>query len=220
MRTVALLARKGGTGKTTLAVHLSVIAAQAGRRALLVDTDPQRSAGDWWRARQSDMPELVECTARRVPETLQAARDAGVAVAIIDTRPSVEGDTAEIARLADLVLIPVRPGILDLRAIGATAEVVQVVKARAASIVLNAVPAARGLDCEHGLTAEARRALAVYNLPVAPVAIGNRVALAHALIDGRAVTEFEPHGKAAGELRTLFNHVEMILWPEPAPALL
>ena len=51
MRTVALLARKGGTGKTTLAVHLAVLAAETGRRVLLVDTDPQRSAGDWWRVR-------------------------------------------------------------------------------------------------------------------------------------------------------------------------
>ena len=47
-------------------------------------------------------------------------------------------------------------------------------------------------------------------------AIGNRVALAHALIDGRAVTEFEPAGKAAGELRKLFNEMETRLWPEPA----
>jgi chromosome partitioning protein len=50
---------------------------------------------------------------------------------------------------------------------------------------------------------------------MATIAIGNRVALAHALIDGRAVTEFEPDGKAAGELRKLFNEMETT-WPEPA----
>lgn len=214
MRTIAFLARKGGTGKTTLAVHTAVIAAEAGRRVLLVDTDPQRSAGDWWRVRQTNTPRLVECAARRVPEVLKAAEQDGIDLVVVDTRPSVEADTAEIARLADVVLIPVRPGILDLRAIRATVEVLRTVKAHAA-IVLNAVPASRGFG-ENGLTTEARRALADYGLPMAAVAIGNRVALAHALIDGRAVTEFEPDGKAAGELRKLFNEMETALWPEPA----
>ena len=212
MRTLALLARKGGTGKTTLAVHLAVIAAEAGRRVVLVDTDPQHSAGDWWRVRKADVPQLVECTARRVPAVLKAAQADGVDLAVIDTRPSVEADTAEIARLADAVLIPTRPGILDLRAIRATAEVIHALRRNGAAIVLNAVPASRGIG-ENSLTAEARRALASYDLPVSPVAIGNRSALAHALIDGRSVTEFEPTGKAAGELRKLFRHMEKSLWP-------
>jgi chromosome partitioning protein len=101
---------------------------------------------------------------------------------VVDTRPSVEADTAEIARLSDMVLIPTRPGILDLRAIAPTTEVVRTVRPGRAMIVLNAVPASRGFG-ENGLTAEARRALDAYGLSVAGVAIGNRVALAHALID-------------------------------------
>jgi chromosome partitioning protein len=217
MRTVALLARKGGTGKTTLAVHLSVLAAESGRRVLLVDTDPQRSAGDWWRVRKTDDPQLVECAAKRVPAVLEAAARDGIDLAVVDTRPSVEADTADIARLSDMVLIPTRPGILDLRAIAPTTEVVRSVNLpdRATMIVLNAVPAARGFG-ENGLTAEARRALEAYHLPVAEVAIGSRSAFAHALIDGRSVTEFEPNGKAAKELRKLFKHMETILWPDPA----
>ena len=214
MRTIALLARKGGTGKTTLAVHLAVLAAESGRCVLLVDTDPQHSAGDWWRVRKTDVPRLVECAAKRVPAVLQAAEQDGIDLVVVDTRPSVEADTADIARLADLVLIPTRPGILDLRAIAPTTEVVRAAR-HAAIIVLNAVPAARGFG-ENALTAEARRALQSYRLPVAATAIGNRTAFAHALIDGRSVTEFEPHGKAAGELRKLFNHMETILWPAPA----
>ena len=214
MRTIALLARKGGTGKTTLAVHLAVLAAESGRCVLLVDTDPQHSAGDWWRVRKTDVPRLVECAAKRVPAVLQAAEQDGIDLVVVDTRPSVEADTADIARLADLVLSPTRPGILDLRAIAPTTEVVRAAR-HAAIIVLNAVPAARGFG-ENALTAEARRALQSYRLPVAATAIGNRTAFAHALIDGRSVTEFEPHGKAAGELRKLFNHMETILWPAPA----
>jgi chromosome partitioning protein len=177
MRTLALLARKGGTGKTTLAVHLAVLAAEAGRRVLLVDTDPQRSAGDWWRVRQSDTPRLVECVAKRTPEVLALAEQDGIDLVVVDTRPSVEADTAEIARLADLVLIPTGAGILDLRAIAATAEMVRIVQAQrgATMIVLNGVQAGSGFG-ENGLTTEARRALQAYQIPVADVAIGRRVA--------------------------------------------
>jgi chromosome partitioning protein len=218
MRTVALLARKGGTGKTTLAVHLAVLAAEAGRRVLLVDTDPQRSAGDWRRARESDTPRLVECVAKRVPEVLELARQEGIDLVVVDTRPSVEADTAEIARLSDLVLIPTGAGILDLRAIAATADMVRSLRsgARATMIVLNGVQPSPGFG-ENALTVEARRALAAYRIPVADVAIGRRVAFAHALIDGRSVTEFEPRGKAAQELRKLYTHMETVLWPA-APA--
>ena len=218
MRTVALLARKGGTGKTTLAVHLAVLAAEAGRRVLLVDTDPQRSAGDWRRARESDTPRLVECVAKRVPEVLELARQEGIDLVVGDTRPSVEAETAEIARRSDLVLIPTGAGILDLRAIAATADMVRSLRsgARATMIVLNGVQPSPGFG-ENALTVEARRALAAYRIPVADVAIGRRVAFAHALIDGRSVTEFEPRGKAAQELRKLYTHMETVLWPA-APA--
>lgn len=211
MQTVSLLARKGGTGKTTLAVHLAVLAVETHRRVLLVDTDPQRSAGGWWRVRKGEEPRLVECPAGRVPEVLKAAEAEGIDLVVVDTRPSVEADTAEIARLSDMVLIPTRPGILDLRAIAATVEVVARGLAHAL-IVLNAVPPGRGIG-ENALTIEARRALEAYSVPVAAVSIGARVAFAHALIDGRSVTEFEPDGKAAAELRNLFKHMEAVLWP-------
>ena len=160
------------------------------------------------------MLQLVECAAKRVPAVLEAAATDGIDLVVVDTRPSVEADTADIARLSDMVLIPTRPGILDLRAIAATVDVVLSAK-RTGWIVLNAVPAARGFG-ENGLTAEARRALEAYRIPVAETAMGVRAAFAHALIDGRSVTEFEPGGKAARELRKLFKQMETVLWPAPA----
>ncbi|MGB5743794.1 MAG: ParA family protein, partial [Sedimenticolaceae bacterium] len=56
MKTVCLLAQKGGTGKTTLCLHLAVLAAELGRRAEIVDIDPQASASAWRRRRQADVP--------------------------------------------------------------------------------------------------------------------------------------------------------------------
>jgi len=50
MKVLGLLSRKGGVGKTTLALHLSVLAQDGGLRVLLVDLDPQGSAAAWWQA--------------------------------------------------------------------------------------------------------------------------------------------------------------------------
>ena len=210
-KVLAILSQKGGSGKTTLALHLAVIAQEAGLRVVLVDCDPQRSAAGWWRARASETPEMVEAEPAQLGDVIAAASAAGVDLVVVDTRPSVERDTAAVARLADFCLIPSRPSILDLRAIGATVDVVKATR-RQAGIVINARPPGRGFG-EGGLVTEARKGLESYGLSIAPVAVTQRAALAYALIDGRAVTEFEPAGKAAGELRQLWRWTEKKLWP-------
>ena len=48
MRTIAISNYKGGVGKTTSAVNLASIYADAGSRVLLIDLDPQASATDYY----------------------------------------------------------------------------------------------------------------------------------------------------------------------------
>jgi chromosome partitioning protein len=211
MKTLALLSQKGGSGKSTLAVHLAVIAQASGRRTVIIDLDPQRSAAGWWETRTADTPEMVEATPGDLRAVLDAARDDGVDLAVVDTRPSAGADAAAAAAVADLVLIPTRPAIFDLKAISATVDVVASVKAPA-FIVLNGTPAARGIG-EASVTADARRALADYGISVTPISIGLRASLAHALVDGRAVNEFDPTGKAAAEMNKLWQLTEQTLWP-------
>jgi chromosome partitioning protein len=211
MKTLALLSQKGGSGKSTLAVHLAVIAQATGRRTVIIDLDPQRSAAGWWETRTADTPEMVEATPGDLRAVLDAARDDGVDLAVVDTRPSAGADAAAAAAVTDLVLIPTRPAIFDLKAISATVDVVASAKAPA-FIVLNGTPAARGIG-EASVTADARRALADYGISVAPISIGLRASLAHALVDGRAVNEFDPTGKAAAEMNKLWQLTEQTLWP-------
>jgi len=207
MKVLALLSQKGGSGKSTLAVHLAVIAQAAGLRVVLVDLDPQRSAAGWWDTRQAATPELVESTPGELRAVLDAARADGVDLVVVDTRPSAGADAAAAAALSDLVLIPTRPAIFDLRAIGATVGVATAARVPA-YIVLNAVPPPRGHFAEALLTADARRALAAYGIPIAPTSVGLRAPLAHALVDGRAVSEFDPTGKAAAEMTKLWTFME------------
>jgi chromosome partitioning protein len=210
MKTLAILSRKGGAGKTTLAIHLAVIAETTGRRVLLVDCDPQRSATRWYEAREAQTPLLVAAEADKLPATLKAAQADKIDLVIVDSRPSVERDTALIAGEASFVLIPTRPSVLDLQAIGGTIEVVKLAK-RPSAIVLNACPPAR-LFGESAVAHDARTMLSGYQSELVPVSITQRVALANALIDGRAVNELEPSGKAAREMMQLWQFIEGKLW--------
>jgi chromosome partitioning protein len=214
MKIVGLLSRKGGVGKTTIAVHLAVLAQQAGRRTIIIDLDPQRSAAGWWRAREADAPQLIEADPGALRDLLDAARDDGVDLVVIDTRPSVEADAVHVATLADLLVVPTRPAILDLRAILGTLDIVKGATRRA-MIVLNACPASRGVG-EASVTGDARRALAAFGVPVASASIGSRAVFSHALVAGLTAIEAEPGGKAAKEMTALWRTIEKEIADEEA----
>ena len=52
MKTLAIIAQKGGSGKTTLAVHLAVCATRHKLKTALIDLDPQASAYHWNASRE------------------------------------------------------------------------------------------------------------------------------------------------------------------------
>ena len=64
----------------------------------------------------------MSAQASRLTQVLDTARNSGADLAIIDTAPHSESTSLAAARAADLILIPCRPAILDLRAIGQTIE--------------------------------------------------------------------------------------------------
>ena len=198
MKTIAIISQKGGAGKTTLAIHLAVAAEQARKSAAVIDLDPQASATGWGDHRGSDAPAVVSSQAARLAQVLDAARESGAAVALIDTAPHSESAALAAARAADLILIPCRPAILDLRAIHSTIDFAKLA-GKPAAVVLNSVPP-RG-----SLGDDAVEALRVYGVEVCPVRIGSRAVFIHALTEGLTALEHEPQGKGANEIRQLYK---------------
>src|SRR5437762_2738465 len=83
---IAVACQKGGSGKTTIAAHLAVQAGKAGQGpAALIDTDPQGSLGEWWRARDDDTLALATVKLDDLVANPAALRSRGAAIAIIDT---------------------------------------------------------------------------------------------------------------------------------------
>ena len=206
MRVVTIAARKGGVGKSTIATHLSVLAADGDRPVLLLDIDPQRSLTWWWKNREAQTPALIECEARELAKIIDTARAEGVAAVIIDTPPHAENSIMDAMRAADLVLIPTRPGPFDLAGVAGTLDLAGRI-ARPALAVINHAPPRTGAG-EPGIVTEARQALAGMGATVAETVISQRVAFSHAIISGSTVTEYEPDGKAAVELRALWTEIE------------
>ena len=207
MKTVALVSMKGGSGKTTAAVHIAVAAAQQGRNVALLDTDPQQSAARWGDRRAAALPVVLTVPPSRLAAELQRCADAGTDLAIIDTPPRAGSDNAAqaAARVADLVLLPCRPSVLDVEAIADTAARVRAVTAAPVVVVLNAC-APRGQDAD-----QVAAALADVGVQVAPVRIGQRIVLARSLLTGQVAQETEPGGRAAQEVAAVHAFIACTL---------
>jgi chromosome partitioning protein len=198
MRSIAFLSQKGGSGKTTLAVHIAVAAGSNREKAILIDTDPQGSASVWGQARGAKEPNVIKTTAVGTRPLMEEAQTQGSTLAVIDTAPHTISGIDIIASVVDYLLIPCRPSVFDLAAIESSVKIAKAARKRAA-FVLNAC-AARGPE-----VAEAQQVLARHGYPVAPVTIGDRKAFSRAIITGEAVTEFDGDGKAALEIVALWR---------------
>ncbi|MCJ2023952.1 ParA family protein [Methylobacterium sp. J-067] len=209
MQVIAITARKGGVGKTTLSMHLSVLASTPDSPALLIDTDPQRSLAWWHRLRGPDEPRLIEADARELTGLIKAARAEGFGRVIVDTPPHAEDSILSAMRSADLVLVPTRPGPLDLAAVASTLDLAQRV-GKAPLAVINHAPPRTGA-AEPAIVTEARAALEHMGATVAASVLANRVAMSHAILTGSTVNEHEPGGKAAAEVAALWQEIETAL---------
>jgi chromosome partitioning protein len=206
MYVVAIASQKGGAGKSTFAVNLAVLADREGAPALLIDTDAQGSVTVWRKLRRKRTPLLVPCRSRNLPEALDMAREhGGIEWVFIDGPPQNNDDIAAMMRQATLVLIPTRPATFDLAAVPATIAMARKVQ-RPFFVALNAVPPKRG-----GVTptavASARKSIQEMGAPVWRGSVAQRAVYVQALASGEAVTEFEPSGPAADEMRLLWHDV-------------
>ena len=201
MPTIAIVSQKGGSGKTTIAIHLAAAAVRAGKVACIIDTDPQATAAAWGDWRGGSEPEVITTPPARLAKTIEDAAKLGAEIIVVDTPPHADAAAREAVKAADLVLIPTRPRAFDLHAIQTTAELISYAS-KPAFVLFNAAPA-RGAQ----LFAEAGAIVEGLGLAVCPVMFADRAAFHHSTAAGKVAPETDPHGKAAGEVDSLWQWV-------------
>ncbi len=204
MKIIVINSQKGGSGKTTLCAHLSVQAERAGDGPVyIIDTDPQGTLSTWHEHRVDDFPQRVEVPLAELSSALRVLESRKAAYCFVDTAPTRTDENAALFRLADLVLVPIRPSPSDLWAASATVELLKSADIPFLFILNQAKTNA-------SITAQAAAALSHHG-PVAETFIADRVPYAAAMTDGRTAIELSVKGPAAIETAALWKNIKSCL---------
>jgi len=202
MRTVAFVTQKGGSGKSTLASSVAVAAHEHGERVCIIDMDPQASLLSWSKTRGTDDIVVVAASAAKLSAVLSALESKGVTLVIIDT-PGADGAASMAAMAAaQLNIIPSRPSVFDLWASAQTRAALKESKSDYVFLLNQCPPAQQTARIDDGVAAlEAMGGL------ISPLVL-SRVDYQEAARHGWGVTELNPHGAAAQEMKTLWSSLK------------
>ena len=213
MRTIAVIALKGGSGKTTIATHLALAAHLRGLDTLVVDVDPQRTAEYVLSARAAPGPTCLATTGAKLMSAKFAAVGLKKQLMIIDTPAGAPQDVGEALVLADYALLVVRPTLIDLSGLARSLVIARRLE-KPSAVVLNQAPFARE-GIEPPLVKRAMRGLDYMKAPLAPVIVRARAIYQTALETGRSAEETADTA-AAKEIATLWDFVEAQMAATPA----
>lgn len=214
MQTLAVLSHKGGTGKTTVAIHLAVAAHADGRRTTLVDMDPQRSAAAWVKLRKAPGPSFQDSRAGTFYFARQAAERLRTDLLVVDTAANCEADTLEAVRWADLCLVVVRPSFFDIEGVGRTIEACKAL-CRPAVILLSQGPT----RSDGPVLAGALDGLGRFGLPILKARLPFRPSYQAAAGQGLVVSELEDAAPAAADVEAVWRELEALLNEQASPTL-
>lgn len=204
MKTIAILSQKGGSGKTTMALHLAVAAHQDGKTAIVADLDEQASATMWHKSREDPLPHVQPTHSAALSNLAEEAERQGVDFLIIDTAPQSDRPAINAAEVADMIIITCKPSVMDLRAIQNTIRLTKLASLKPEALVRTVLTQVEPYGKLHE---EARTTLEKLAVEVFPTGLGRRVAFHHGLIDGQTALEYEPDGKASEETRQLYRTI-------------
>ena len=200
MRVIVVASHKGGSGKTTLSAHLAVAAERANAGpVVLLDIDPQGSLIDWWERRPDHVPAFAQSSTARLGDDLEALRRKGYRLAIVDTPPAASETIATVIGLAELVIVPTRGSLPDLRALTATLHICAATGRQVAVAIMAARP---GTMIDH----DAAIALSQHGA-LAPATVHYSDDIVMAMAEGLTASELSPGCLAATEVRALWRYL-------------
>ena len=208
-KAITIAQQKGGAGKTTIAAQLAVALSKMGLRVGVIDIDPQGSLARWYEVRAAlveggtDNLTLIQASGWRLSTELDRLKRSADVV-LIDSPPHAETDVRLAVRAADIIVIPIQPSPMDLWATQATLDQAKK-ESTPVLMVFNRTPT-RGR-----LVEAVRKKISDMNVPVAAAVLGNRVAFASSMMEGKGVVESNPRHTATKEIKALAEEISTLL---------
>lgn len=203
MKIISVVSQKGGAGKSTLSQALATHADVIGKNVLIIDLDPQSTSAYWYERRLErgkETPVVEAAQVIQLPRLIKSAKDNDADLIIIDTAPHSNNDTLKAVAVSDIVLIPCRASMPDIDAIENSIEIARLQK-KNPKVVINSIhPNAPMMFAEISQTISES-----YNVDVLPIFIPQRSEYVHSATTGQTPVETEPDGKAACEIKALYD---------------
>ena len=204
-KVITISQQKGGSGKTTLAVHLALAFIKYyNLKIAIIDTDPQGSLGKWFMIRTEKKVSNNNLTfktaslwgAQYESKTLKKDHD----IVIIDTPPKIESDARPSIESADLVLIPVSASHVDFWATGAIVDIAK--KANKKILVQINRSSQRSK-----LIKKTKDFIKSLDLSSTKTIIGNRQIYTSSMGEGKTAVEKQKKGNAVEEIKNLSEQI-------------
>jgi len=204
-KVITICQQKGGTGKTTLAVHLALAFAKLHNlKIAIIDTDPQGSLGKWFVVRTEKKVSNENLTfktaslwgAQYESKALKKDHD----IVIIDTPPKIESDARPSIEAADLVLIPMTPSHVDF---WATEAIIDIAKKAEKKIFIQINRA----NERSKLVKKTHEYINTINVKSTNTLIGHRQIYASSMGEGKTAIEKQKKSNAVEEIKKLSEQI-------------
>ena len=204
-KVITISQQKGGTGKTTLAIHLAMgFIKFYNLKVAVVDTDPQGSLGQWFMIRSENNIQNENLNFKTASlwgakyESVNLKKDHDIV--IIDTPPKIESDARPSIEASDLVLIPMTPSHVDF---WATEAIIEIAKKANKKIMIQ-INRANQRSKQIIKTNDYIKSL---NVPAVDTIIGNRQIYASSMGEGKTAIEKQRKGNAVDEIKKLTEQI-------------
>ncbi len=204
-KVITIAQQKGGTGKTTLAVHLALAFIKYHKhKVAIIDTDPQGSLGKWFMIR-SEKNSLNKNLTFKTASLWGAQYESKILkqdhdIVIIDTPPKIESDARPAIEAADLVLIPVAPSPVDF---WATESIIEIAKKAKRKVLIQINRA----NHRSKLISKTHEYIKSINVKSTDTLIGHRQIFVASMGEGKTVVEKQRKSKAVEEIKSISNQI-------------
>lgn len=204
---IAVASGKGGTGKSTITLNLAGVLVSRSQRVYVVDADPQGSIARWSKTSKQEEPSIIVNSTPSLEKKTRKRIDRYDLV-LFDCPPTFRKRMKTILNVADRLIIPVTPGMVDFWSTQMLIDMYLEIKEKRPK--LDARLLISRIDRRTRAGREFRATLERLNIPIFLTEVTQRSIYCDTWSEGLTVDRLQPNGAAAREIGSLAS--EVMLW--------